>query len=59
MAQPEKIPTHCMMFLPVGLRRISGPHDDHVVITKGRPRRLALKLAAALRPEQSLEIEQR
>jgi hypothetical protein len=36
--QPEKIPTHCMMFLPAGVRRVS--EHDHAVATRSRFQRL-------------------
>ena len=36
--QPEKIPTHCMMFLPAGVRRVS--EHDHAVATRSRLQRL-------------------
>ena len=36
--QPEKVPTHCMMFLPAGVRRVS--EHDHAVATRSRLQRL-------------------
>jgi hypothetical protein len=38
MAHPDKMPTHCVFFLPAGVRRVS--RDDHTVIAHSRLRRL-------------------
>jgi hypothetical protein len=42
MAHPDKMPTHCALFLPAGLRRVSG--DDHTVITRSKLRRLFARI---------------
>jgi hypothetical protein len=42
MKQPERIPTHCMMFLPAGVRRVS--RDDHTVINRSGLRRLFARI---------------
>jgi hypothetical protein len=47
--EPERIHMHCMLVLPAGLRRVSEPNDDHVVVTRSGLRRLFSKLAVVLR----------
>ncbi|HEY8726558.1 MAG TPA: hypothetical protein VIL91_07615 [Gaiellaceae bacterium] len=42
MARPDKMPTHCVFFLPAGLRRVS--EDDHIVFTRSRLRRLVARI---------------
>jgi hypothetical protein len=51
MAQPkpQSIPTHCMLVLPAGLRRVSEPNDDHSVVARSWLGRFVSRLAAALR----------
>ena len=40
---------HCMLVLPAGLRRVSEPNDDHLVVPRSRLRRLFSKVAVAVR----------
>jgi len=42
MAHPDKMPTHCALFLPAGLRRVS--EDGHTVITRSRLQRLFARI---------------
>jgi len=42
MAHPDKMPTHCALFLPAGLRRVSG--NDHTVITSSKLQRLFARI---------------
>jgi hypothetical protein len=42
MAHPDKMPTHCALFLPAGLRRVS--EDDHAVITRSRLQRFFARI---------------
>jgi hypothetical protein len=42
MAHPDKMPTHCALFLPAGLHRVSG--HDHTVITRSKLWRLFARI---------------